>query len=382
MLKAWLRDPADYCWQVHTLASHSALDGVKLVVAGGGAVMAVIGFLMTISQSGPRGVFGTTVVWLSIAYAIFWALRWWLLPWPSVRESLMLFAAADVSITAEVMQNADHSYGVTGLILLMVTGGYLTFFHSARILALHAGWSLLAVLLLAVLMVLQGADIPLAAAEVLIMLSTTVVVLPTLQFVYWVLRTETMSDPLTKLFNRRGLEYRLAKMLEDKGPGVCVISVDLDRFKKVNDTFGHRIGDEVLIRTAQRLRAAADPGAVVARVGGEEFVVIERITVAGACVEAERLREAVAETGEPAISITASIGVAAFDTSPVCTPSRFTPDFLMQCADSAMYEAKRCGGNLVVLGGFPGNGTGPVPQGETGPVHQHNPIRKPLRPAP
>ncbi|MFI9506924.1 GGDEF domain-containing protein [Nocardia sp. NPDC052566] len=341
MLTAWWQDPVDYCWQVHTLVANSALGGVKLVVASGGVFMAVIGLLASFSSAGPRGLIGATVVYIVFAYAVFWALRWALRPWPTARESLVLVGLADLAITASVLQNNDHSYGVTGLILLMVTGGYLAFFHNAKVLAWHAGWALFSVVLLSALLVMQGADLLLAVAEVLIMVAAVVVVLPTLQFVYWLLRTETMSDPLTKLLNRRGLEYRIAGMLD--GPGaIGVISVDLDRFKTVNDTFGHRVGDEVLVRIAQRLRSAAEPCAVVARIGGEEFLIVGRMTARSARVEAEQFRRAIAESDEP-IGITASIGVAIAD------GGTSTFEYLLQCADAAMYHAKRCGGNLVVV---------------------------------
>lgn len=361
MFRAWWHDPADYRWLVHTLTTHTALRWVKAVVASGGVLMALNGLLKTFSPAGPQGVVGHTIVWIGIGLGVLWAVRWWLLPWPREFESLTLVATADITITVSCLQDTDRVYGATGAILLVVTGGYLTFFHSAKVLAAHACWSLLTVLILAARMVLEGGSVWLAGSLILIMMASVVMVLPTLQFVYWLLRTESLSDPLTTLLNRRGLEYQLDRKLNRGGRALCVISVDLDRFKTVNDTFGHQIGDQVLVRTAQRLRSAVDPGTVVARVGGEEFVVIGRMAPPAARAAAERLRIAVAELDEPPVPVTASIGVAVFDGA----NSRTCPDgigaHLLHAADTAMYQAKRGGGNLVVLSEVSLNDTNPAP---------------------
>ncbi|MFI5783371.1 GGDEF domain-containing protein [Nocardia sp. NPDC051570] len=380
-LKAWWRDSADYYWLVHTLVSHSALRWMRLIMASGGVLMAAIGIVTVLSPYGPQSGFGMTVDLIVIGFAVFWAFRWGLLPWPSATESLVLIGGADFAIAVTCAQATDRVYGATGLTLLVVTGGYLTFFHSAKVLALHTFWSLLWVLLLSVRMVIEGNDAYAAIGVDLTSVATIAVVLPMLQMAYWLLRTESRSDPLTTLVNRRGLEYQLVKMLQGDPP-VGVISLDLDRFKTVNDTFGHHIGDEVLVRTAQRLRDAAQPHAVVARVGGEEFVVIGHMCAATAWVEAERLRGAVSESNEPAI--TASVGVAVYDGSGTSALHRLTADYLLNCADNAMYEAKRCGGNLVVLDELTVNETGPVSHQKvsgTGPAAKSG-IRMRLRPAP
>ncbi|QIS16558.1 GGDEF domain-containing protein [Nocardia arthritidis] len=357
-VRQWWRDPADYSWQVQALASHSALGWVRLNIAVGGAVMAIITLLTLFSAYGPQGRVGHVVAGICLAFAVFWSVWWAVRPWPQETESLILFGLADLAVTANVLQDANRVYGALLAILLVAAGGYLTFFHSAKVVAAHSAWSLLTVLVLAVRMVIEGIDPRIACAIVLTMVCGVVVVLPTLQYVNWLLRTESLLDPLTTLLNRRGLEHRLTRMLGEydnlrrsdahrPATEISVISVDLDRFKAVNDTFGHRIGDQVLVDTARRLREAADPRAVVARVGGEEFVIVGRMTLATAAAQAERLRSAVAQSpGE--VAVTASIGVAVSDGAPRQCP-RATADQLLHAADAAMYQAKRCGGNLVVL---------------------------------
>lgn len=103
---------------------------------------------------------------------------------------------------------------------------------------------------------------------------------------------------------------------------------------------GHAVGDEVLIRTARRIRASVREDAVVVRWGGEEFLVVDRIPAHQAGAVAERIRTAVSAPAQP--SITVSIGLA------TCTRPDFDLIDVISAADSAMYEAKARGGDRVV----------------------------------
>ncbi|MBB2923951.1 diguanylate cyclase [Cellulomonas cellasea] len=163
------------------------------------------------------------------------------------------------------------------------------------------------------------------------------------------LAEQAVRDPLTDLHNRRHLMERFGPMLgEAAGAGepLAVVVLDLDRFKRVNDEHGHLTGDAVLIAMAQRLRECVPTGALAARWGGEEFVVV----VPGAdltegAVLAETLRRRCeAEplgSGERVVRCTLSAGVAAY---PV---SGETVTDLLLAADRALYEAKDHGRNLV-----------------------------------
>ncbi|QIS14018.1 GGDEF domain-containing protein [Nocardia arthritidis] len=346
LLKKWWRDHTDYQWLLHSLETRSVLDW-KRVLAVTGAVMGVIATLSALSPYGPQSQFGRVFLWSVIAVTALWTLRWWFLPWPSAAESLIWFGLADFLITTSCLQSVNRVYGAAGLILLVVTGGYLAFFHSAKILAAHACWSLLSVVVLSMRIITGGGDALAAVAIVLMMVAAVVAALPALQFLYWLLRTESVCDPLTGLLNRRGLEYQLSVFCDGRST-LSIISVDLDRFKVVNDTFGHQIGDAVLVRTALRLRSTAGKDAVVARTGGEEFVVVTRMTAVSARTEAERLRCAIAEPAEPVIRVTASIGVAVVDSAAPGYPPP-NPAHLLRRADAAMYRAKRFGGNTVVV---------------------------------
>ena len=155
----------------------------------------------------------------------------------------------------------------------------------------------------------------------------------------------SLHDPLTKVGNRRKLEKRLteemARSCRYKHP-LSLIFYDLDFFKKVNDTMGHVVGDEVLVEYSQLISSLLRDVDEVFRVGGEEFVIIApHITKESAAKLAEKLRKAI-EEHKKIVSITASFGVTDFV---VCE----NEESFYQRADDALYEAKNSGRNRVVV---------------------------------
>ncbi len=162
---------------------------------------------------------------------------------------------------------------------------------------------------------------------------------------------QSIRDPLTKLFNRRYLEETLerevGKAARSREP-LGVLMVDLDRFKRFNDTYGHEAGDTILRATASFLVKSVRAEDVVCRFGGEEFVIILPTAdgkVAHARAEKIRLelRElAVLHQGTLLGTITASVGVAAFPLNGT------SPQLLLDAADSALYRAKTEGRDRVI----------------------------------
>jgi diguanylate cyclase (GGDEF)-like protein len=118
--------------------------------------------------------------------------------------------------------------------------------------------------------------------------------------------------------------------------------VDLDHFKHLNDEHGHVVGDRALITIADVLRDNTDQDAVVARIGGEEFLIADLIAHARIRIQAEHLRSAIAST---VFGITASVGVASIPLRQASVPRRDVIDNLIKIADAAMYDAKRAGGD-------------------------------------
>jgi diguanylate cyclase len=156
---------------------------------------------------------------------------------------------------------------------------------------------------------------------------------------------EARSDPLTRLPNRRAFEERLAE-LEGEGRPVSVAICDIDRFKRINDTYGHGVGDRVIRTVADTLSASCN-GHMVARLGGEEFVVLfEDTDPAEAARIVDCAREALAERQFKVRETDAPLGQVTFSAGIACArPKRKEPG--LQRADALLYKAKNGGRNQV-----------------------------------
>jgi len=163
------------------------------------------------------------------------------------------------------------------------------------------------------------------------------------------LRHQALHDALTDLPNRTLLQDRLAQALRSAqrdGRPLALLLLDLDRFKEVNDTFGHPAGDRLLRQVGRRLRRVVRAADTVARLGGDEFAVLLPATdTGGATAAAEKIRRALEQPvgrGGYRVSAAASIGIALY-------PAHGTEaTTLLQHADVAMYVAKRTGGAAAV----------------------------------
>ena len=179
-----------------------------------------------------------------------------------------------------------------------------------------------------------------------------------LQTVNEELKRRAFLDPLTELPNRLLFEDRLMHALqrterameritERSAEKIAVLFVDLDGFRPVNDSLGHAAGDQLLRDTAARLRSVARDSDTVARIGGDEFVLLmeDTASLADTVSLARRLLEAIARPFEIAsrqVQISASVGIVVY-------PDHGDKDKLIAHADAAMYAAKRAGGNTYAL---------------------------------
>ncbi len=161
-----------------------------------------------------------------------------------------------------------------------------------------------------------------------------------------------VTDALTGLHNRRYLDTHLRTLFaraKVRGRPLTICITDIDRFKQVNDVYGHDAGDEVLKEFAGRIRSTVRGADLACRFGGEEFVVVMPDTPAeAAAAVAERLRGMIEarpfqlRSGETPLMLTASMGIATL------MPGIDTPEQLLKQADRALYEAKNSGRNRVV----------------------------------
>ena len=163
---------------------------------------------------------------------------------------------------------------------------------------------------------------------------------------------ETMTDALTKISNRKCFDMEIERAIEDAVEfkhSLALVMIDIDHFKKFNDTYGHQIGDQVLRLVAMTLRAHTKGQDLAARYGGEEFVIILPDTnVDGAHALCEKIRKAVQakellrkSTNEKLGRITASFGISIFRDGDNSTS-------LIERADKALYAAKENGRNQVI----------------------------------
>lgn len=166
------------------------------------------------------------------------------------------------------------------------------------------------------------------------------------------LEKHSFTDPLTNLYNQRFfynyLEKEIDRSRRYRQP-LSLVLMDLDDFKKYNDTYGHVQGDRALITVAEILRSTARATDVVARYGGEEFaVILPQTNLENAKAFCERMRERLAATPIPAERgattrpLTASVGVALYD-------GKMTAREFVHEADKVLYYSKRSGKNLVTL---------------------------------
>jgi diguanylate cyclase (GGDEF)-like protein len=162
-------------------------------------------------------------------------------------------------------------------------------------------------------------------------------------------RHQSLHDSLTGVLNRLGTMKALHAAIADlarNGGALGLAVIDLDRFKRINDTWGHAAGDDVLVESVRRIRATVRPYDHVGRIGGEELLVVApRCDADGLRRLAERLRAAIAdtpcETRAGPIDVTASLGLSWVETG-------YDADKMLADADAALYRAKSGGRNQVV----------------------------------
>lgn len=165
------------------------------------------------------------------------------------------------------------------------------------------------------------------------------------------LQDESVTDPLTKLYNRRYFEeYGILQFerCHREHVSLCLIAIDIDHFKHINDTYGHDGGDKILIEVAQIIKSKLRDNDILARVGGEEFTIILPETSLELCVEvAQRIKDAIAQNSVlingQNVSCTISLGVSIYNSR----KNNFS-DLLIE-ADEKLYKAKGNGRNRIEI---------------------------------
>lgn len=344
----WWRLPDHYDWLSSYLHARNFTRPVQIGMATVSGAALLFPANAVLSPDTPhRAAF----IALSIAIAAIhlgWAALW-LTRWPSRRQSVAYGMTFSVSIAFTTWLSGDPSVGVVGCTALALSGAYLAFFHTSRLVTANVLLALGVAALHAMSLPAQNTVLTFSMIFLVIELNAGVPL--AVQLVVHALGFDLVQsdrDPLTGLLNRRSFEREVIKALLDgqrRGSHLLFTMIDLDRFKALNDLHGHHTGDAALVSTSAALKQHLPETTILGRVGGEEFLAADIVTATDITELGERARYAVTTT---AYRLTASIGTACVDVSAFeSTDIGNSLRWLTAQADVAMYRAKRAGGNRV-----------------------------------
>ncbi len=345
-LGLWWRQPDHY----DTLSSHLQARGLTTfiratisVIAGGLAVDALATIWAT---PGPRGVFQLTCTLAACVGAAAAALLW-ALCWPTRTVALRFAVLANASIALITLAQDDPIVAMLICTTFATMASYIAVFHTAPLMAYNFA---IASALGAVeaLRIAERPNILGALCGYSVVVTLNLAVPFGIQVVVHVLGADAVHaerDQLTGLLTRHAFHRRAKGRLEqgrDQLAFFVITVIDLDRFKQLNDNYGHSAGDDALVSVARALRDTTDDTAVIGRSGGEEFVIADIWHPDDVTRRAQQLCDVIAAlpTG-----VTASIGTAGIHPAYRAGDSGDLLSELIAAADAAMYTAKRRGGD-------------------------------------
>ncbi|MDI9897722.1 GGDEF domain-containing protein [Rhodococcus sp. IEGM 1381] len=353
-LVRWFLQPFDYAWMADFQNSRPTGRLIRWVMAvltlNYGALAVVSLFSVDTSRSIVAIGWKAVMLVMVVVVAAAWITR----PFPG-RFGVVAFAVfADLGTASALLINPIADAILT-CALFAVIGTFCTFFLSPRWLVAHLFFAV-ACTVAAAVATHGGADVDIAS----LIFRTNVVLLAiagvplTSHLLVTVLTEDARSsflDPLTGLLNRRGLDADVDDVWllgRDQDRCVAVLVVDIDRFKSINDRYGHEEGDAVIVRVAERLGSHLGEYGVLARTGGEEYLAVVSTSRLHIDALIHGVRRALRDSAD-SVSVTVSIGAAivywdsALWDQDVDIVTRAT-----RVADSMMYEAKAAGGDRVI----------------------------------
>jgi diguanylate cyclase (GGDEF)-like protein len=348
-MSLWWRQPDHFDWftsYLHLRRMATMTRGVLVVVT---LCLAWIPVGMFFSSSPPNGTAHTALAVLSVvsgtAAAFLWIARF-----PTKNQSIVFALTCSASIAMAALAQSDPLTAILVCTAFATSSGYIALFHTAFLMTANLVVVLgVSAVPAAALAVTDGVARALCAYGV--MLVVNIAVPYGIQIIVHTLGVDVLQadrDHLTGLYHRRAFYQRTTSLVAgQRGHAHLVMAmIDLDRFKQLNDAHGHSQGDLVLAAVGRTLRDRTQPGAVVGRAGGEEFLVADVFTDPTPDLFGQRLCDAIAALPH---RITASVGTASIrcdqmlqerDADAVITT-------LIGAADAAMYAAKRHGGNQI-----------------------------------
>ncbi|MGA8329443.1 MAG: GGDEF domain-containing protein [Mycobacterium sp.] len=274
--------------------------------------------------------------------ALLWAVRW-----PSRTGAVRFSVLATLSIALIALTQRNIVFGLLTCTAFGATASYIALFHTPRVLTGHFAVAS-TVGAVEAFRATTRYNIMAGLSSYVLLLLLTLIVPFGVQVVVHVLGSDAVlaeRDQLTGLLTRRAFLRRGKARLEqarNKLFHVVITVIDLDRFKQLNDSYGHSTGDDALVSVARALRDTNDDGAVICRSGGEEFVIADTWQPDEVNRKAQQLCDVIAALP---FGITASIGTAGIHPAHRTDDSAALLSELVAAADAAMYAAKRRGGN-------------------------------------
>lgn len=338
-----------YNWLSGYLAARKMSGPTRAVMAFLSSSFVACLIVLLTSQDGPREPVPVAMTWIAVIGGLAgMALFAW--RWPTRAQSLAFVVVVNTSIALACLAHPNPLAALIGCIAFATSGAYVAFFHSTGWMLYNFGVAAMVATFQAVRLAMTGHP-ALAGVDWWLIVEVNVALPLGGQILVRALAGDLVradTDPLTGLLNRRAFHRKALGMIHTRPSNanyLMVMLIDLDNFKALNDTHGHKAGDQALVHTARTLSATADPQVVIARIGGEEFLLATTAPTCTAESLATQLCTAIATTPE---RVTASIGA-------VCTRlDSTTPtdhdvllEKLVAAADAAMYSAKRDGGNQV-----------------------------------
>ncbi|SBS74095.1 Diguanylate cyclase [uncultured Mycobacterium sp.] len=345
-LRRWWQHSSHYDWLSGYLAARGMRGATRALMAfiAASLVACLLGLLATID--GPVGTVPIVMTWLAIAGGVAGAILW-SVRFPTQGQSVAFALVTNASIALACLAFPQPLPSVVGCVAFATIGAYVAFFHSTGLVLYNFAVAAVVATIGAARMAATGHPV-LAAVDWWLIVQVNIALPLAIQTMVRALGTDLLRaerDPLTGLLNRRTF-HRSASNLIGSGrtadAHLVVALIDLDKFKSVNDRYGHAAGDEALVHAARAIGVAAGNHAVVARSGGEEFLVATVSSTPDCSELAQRICTSVAES--PA-RVTASVGTTAVRLRDTEGEDKSLIDRLVATADWAMYRAKRAGGN-------------------------------------
>ncbi|AKK30097.1 diguanylate cyclase [Mycobacterium sp. EPa45] len=335
----WWRQADQFEWLTGYLRARGLEMPTKLLMALISAALMLMAVATLTMRDVPvvvKAVFSIAAVVIGLGYAVLW-----LRGWPTRRQSLVMAWLGGGIIAVGCLMQPLAMLALLGCTAMALLGGYAAFFHNTKAIAVNILLGVVAGVLCA-LRVAEADGWVAATAGLWLVIELNLAVPLAIQAVVRTLGADVVrsdQDPLTGVLNRRAFYERASTLLTSPGDDLhlVVVMIDLDKFKKLNDAYGHLAGDQALTAVGWVLREASTGSAIIGRFGGEEFIVIDAVPAEDAERLPTHLCTAIASLPQP---VTASVGAAI-----VRWDSGSAMDDLIRSADAAMYAAKRAGGN-------------------------------------